>query len=106
MRKASISLLRTESRRSKKPSYGDLDDIAWYAGNGGNTVDPVGQKKPNAWGLYDMLGNVWQWTSGRTISFAARRFVGNSPRIVRVSDRLRDIPGDSDSNIGFRCVGE
>jgi len=41
--------------------YGDLNAIAWYSGNSGSTTHPVGQKQPNAWGLYDMNGNVWQW---------------------------------------------
>ncbi|MEV0179874.1 SUMF1/EgtB/PvdO family nonheme iron enzyme [Streptomyces sp. NPDC050625] len=43
------------------PRYGPLDDIAWYRGNSHERIHEVGRKGPNPWGLYDMLGDVWEW---------------------------------------------
>jgi hypothetical protein len=58
--------------------YGDLDRIAWYDGNSGKSPHPVGQKQPNAWGVYDMLGNVDEWVADLA-EYAADEYQGVYP---------------------------
>lgn len=60
--KSTLNTDGTLSNTTSKFAGGDMpDSYAWYAGNSSNTLHPVGTKKPNAFGLYDMCGNVIEW---------------------------------------------
>jgi formylglycine-generating enzyme required for sulfatase activity len=50
----------TRTRFSSGDTDADLDRVGWYRDNSSGRIHPVGQKQPNAWGLYDMHGNVWE----------------------------------------------
>jgi formylglycine-generating enzyme required for sulfatase activity len=53
----------TKTRFSFGDDDTDLPDFAWFSANSEGKAHPVGQRKPNAWGLYDMHGNVYEWCS-------------------------------------------
>ena len=53
----------TTSRYYTGDAPADLDRAAWHLGNAGDALHPVAQKEANAFGLYDMLGNAWEWCS-------------------------------------------
>jgi formylglycine-generating enzyme required for sulfatase activity len=103
--------------------YAALDTIAWYADNsGGKGAVAVRQKQANAWGLYDMLGNVWEWTTGlypltggndgpnlpadTSGPFWSIRggSWGDASRLLRVSVRGRAATSHRSNSIGARCV--
>jgi formylglycine-generating enzyme required for sulfatase activity len=110
--------------RGSDPSsrYGPPGDIGWHRGNSQRKTHAVAQKKANPYGLYDMLGNVWQWTADWYGDYAftpasdpagpaggtGRALRGGSwadnSRFLRESEREGALPGDRYDVIGFRCV--
>ena len=108
--------------------YGDLDEIAWYYKNSSGRAHDVAQKRANGFGLYDTLGNVWEWVNdwydssyyqnrpssdpAGPASGTIRILRGGSwapyPRDVRVSFRYYVYPVGmyAYGGVGLRCVRE
>jgi formylglycine-generating enzyme required for sulfatase activity len=102
----------------------NIDEVAWYTTNSGSQTHPVGQKKPNALGIYDMSGNVWEWCQDwygssyyssspannpqGTGSGTSRVFRGGSWLDVasscRVANRFSSLPAYRYNSVGFRLV--
>ena len=101
----------------------NLDKMGWYCGNSNNETHPVAQKQPNAWQLYDMHGNVYEWCSdwfGDYPTYLLTNPIGpdkGSSRVARGGSldyyawncrsafRFRYEPGYRDRDLGFRLVG-
>lgn len=96
------------SQGYKYAGSNNLGDVAWYGGNSDAKIHVVGQRGANELGLYDMSGNVWEWTSSLYNGEASRVVRGgswvNNPNLCRVSIRNHFNSDYRSHNNGFRVV--
>ncbi len=93
------------------PHYDSLSKIAWTDADSVSSAQPVGQKQPNGFGLFDMLGNVWEWCwdysdPARYADYRVIRGGGWADKhwSVRASVRRGSVPGARLDDVGFRLA--
>ncbi len=87
---------RSGGKKERYAGGDDIDAVAWYGKNSGESTHPVGKKTPNGLGIYDMSGNVWEWCQDWSGSYPADSFTNptgadtGSFRVLRGGSRSHD----------------